>query len=68
MPIYRFTIVNGIEHDDTESIDLPDDGAARQEALKVIGELKRNSARWNGWTMQVLEGSCLVWTIPFNDP
>jgi hypothetical protein len=44
---------------------LPDDKAAREEALQIIQDLKKNGiARWKGWTIEVTDGDHQVWRIP----
>jgi hypothetical protein len=67
MPLYRFAAYNGRLLDDPEAVEfLPDDEAAREEALQIIQDLKRNNrTRWNGWTIEVTEGDRQVWKIPF---
>ena len=66
MPLYHFAVHNSHVHDDPEGSDLPDDGAARQEALKIIRDLKRNNeGMWIGWTVEVTHGARQVWLIPF---
>jgi hypothetical protein len=64
MPLYRF----GRRLDDPEATELlPDDEAARNEALQVICDLKRNNATaWKGWTMEVTDGGRQVWQLPFS--
>jgi hypothetical protein len=66
MPIFRFAVHNGHWHDDPEGTELPDDAAARDEALKIIREVTRNNEQvWTGWTIEVTEGDRRVWQIPF---
>jgi hypothetical protein len=66
MPLYRFAVHNSHWHDDSEGTELPDDGAAREAALQVIRDLKKNDqTRWNGWTIKVTQGDRQVWQIPF---
>jgi len=62
----QFTTANG--HDDPDETELPDDAAARQEALRVVGDLKKNNeSAWNGWSIDVTEGERRVWQIPFRE-
>jgi hypothetical protein len=66
MPLYHFAVHNSHVHDDPEGTELPDDGAARKEALQIIRDLKRNNVgMWTGWTIEVTEGVRQVWQIPF---
>ena len=45
---------------------LPDDGAARQEALRIIHDLKKNDeSGWKGWTIKVTDRDRQVWQISF---
>jgi hypothetical protein len=67
MPLYQFALHNGRRVDDLEATEfLPDDKAAREEALHIIHDLKKNSVSgWNGWTIEVTDGDRQVWQIPF---
>jgi hypothetical protein len=67
MPLYSFAAHNGHRIDDPEATEfLPDDVAARNEALQIIRDLKKNNrAMWKGWTIEVAEGDRVVWQIPF---
>jgi hypothetical protein len=66
MPLYHFAVHNSHLHDDPEGTVLADDGAAREEALQVIQDLKRNNeGKWIGWTIEVTDGDRQVWQIPF---
>ena len=66
MPLYRFAVHNSHWHDDTDGTELPDDEAARDAALQVIRDLKKNNeTMWNGWTIKVTQGDRQVWQIPF---
>ena len=67
MPLYRFIVFDGSPYDDPEGVELADDAAASKEALEVIKELKKNNPKWNGLTMQVLDGGRVVWKMPFNE-
>jgi hypothetical protein len=50
MPVYRFPIHGSYRVDDPDGTELPNDPAAREEALQVIRDLKKNQTelRWNG--------------------
>jgi hypothetical protein len=66
MPLYHFAVHNSHLHDDPDGTELPDDGAAHKEALRIIGDLKRNNVGiWTGWTIEVTDGGRRVWQIPF---
>jgi len=67
MPLYHFAVHNGHRLDDPEATELlPDDEAARERAVQVICDLKRNNeTAWKAWTIEVTEGDRLVWQIPF---
>jgi len=53
--------------DDPDGTELPNDAAAREEALQVIRDLKKNQTelRWNGWVVEVTQRGRRVWQIPF---
>jgi hypothetical protein len=66
MPLYHFAVHNSHVHDDPEGTELADDGAAREEALQIIRDLKRNNeGNWIGWTIAVRDGDRQVWRIAF---
>jgi hypothetical protein len=66
MPLYHFAVRNSHSHDDPDGTELADDEAAREAALQVIRDLKKNSGtKWNGWTIEVNEGERAVWRIAF---
>jgi hypothetical protein len=67
MPLYQFALHNGPRLDDQEATEfLPDDKAAREEALQIIHDLKKNNVSgWKGWTIEVTDGDRQVWQIPF---
>jgi hypothetical protein len=67
MPLYRFALHNGRRPDDLEATEfLPDDEAAREEALQIISDLKRNNVSgWKGWRVEVTVGDRQLWQIPF---
>ena len=66
MPLYRFSVHNGHWYDDPDGTNLPDDGAARQEALRIIHDLKKNDETgWKGWTIEVTQAGRPVWQIQF---
>ena len=54
--------------DDPAGMELPDDAAAREFAVKVMRRLaQRKEDNWEGWTMEVVtEGGRRVWELPFN--
>ena len=69
MPLYRFALHNGHRLDDEEASELPDDEAARQEALQIIHDLKKNNVSgWKGWRVEVTDGDRQVWQILFIGP
>jgi hypothetical protein len=67
MPLYSFSLRDGHRLDDREATEfLPDDAAAREEALQIIQDLKKNNlTAWNGWRVEVTDGDRQVWQIPF---
>jgi hypothetical protein len=66
MPLYHFTALDDRRYDDPDGTELADDGAARQEALLIIRELRKNNeTACHGWSMEVTEGGRRVWQIPF---
>ena len=67
MPLYHFAVHNGHRLDDPEATELlVDDEAAREQALQVIRDLKRNNeTAWKAWTIEATDGDRLVWQIPF---
>jgi hypothetical protein len=49
MPLYQFALHNGHRLDDQEATEfLPDDRAAREEALQIIHDLKEQRLRLEG--------------------
>ena len=67
MPLYCFALHNGHRLDAEEATELlPDDEAAREEALQIIRDLKKNNVTgWKGWRVEVTNGNRQVWQIPF---
>jgi hypothetical protein len=67
MPLYAFSLHNGHRLNEQEATELlPDDEAAREEALQIIHDLKKsNVSGWKGWRVEVREGDRQVWQIPF---
>jgi hypothetical protein len=67
MPLYSFSLRGGHRPDDFEATEiLPDDEAAREEALQIIRDLKKNNrTAWNGWRVDVTDGDRQVWQIAF---
>jgi hypothetical protein len=52
--------------DEPDGVELPDDAAAREFALKVMpGLVQKEEDDWNGWTMEVTQGERRVWRLPF---
>ena len=71
MPLYFFHVRDGKSGPDTEGSELPDDAAARQEAIsaasETVGELGKKF--WDGgdWILQVVEHTGrLVMTLRFS--
>jgi len=66
MPLYRFAVHNSHWFDDPDGTELTDDAAARERALQVIRNLKKNNViAWKGWTIKVSQGDRQVWQIAF---
>jgi hypothetical protein len=66
LPLYRFAVHSSHRYDVPEGTELPDDEAAREEALQVIRDLKKNNETgWKGCTITVADGDRQVWRIPF---
>jgi hypothetical protein len=66
MPTYQFVIYDGHDRDDPEGFELPDDDAARREVAFILRDLGRIYAGRN-WTIEVMDGSRLVWKIPLDE-
>jgi hypothetical protein len=71
MPRYRFDVrhLDDGEYleDNPAGVELPDDAAAREIALKVMRRLvEGGDDDWEGWTMEVTEGGRSVWRLPFD--
>jgi hypothetical protein len=71
MPRYRFDVrhLDDGEYleDNPAGVELPDDAAAREFALKVMRRLvEGGDDDWEGWTMEVTEGGRSVWRLPFD--
>jgi hypothetical protein len=69
MPRYLLA-VRHLDHDsladELEGVQLPDDPAAREFALKVMrGLMQIEGENWEGWTMEVTQGGRRVWRLPF---
>jgi hypothetical protein len=65
VPLYRFSVHNSHGYEDLDGADLPNDEAARREALMIGRDLKKNNeSKWKGWTIDVKEGDREVWQIP----
>jgi predicted amidohydrolase YtcJ len=67
MPLYSFSLRNGRRLNDFEATELlPDDAAARVEALEIIHDLQKNNVTtWKGWRVEVTDADRQVWQIPF---
>ena len=65
MPRYHFAVLNtSSRHEDQEGTVLPDDAAAREYAIRVIGELRRGeeitgkAGCWRSHRASALCGNC----------
>jgi hypothetical protein len=71
MPRFYFRLTNGQRStEDRDGIELFDQVAARQEALRIIDDLLREAVEtgldWNGWEVEVLDlDQRRVHRIPF---
>jgi hypothetical protein len=64
MPIYHFTVHESDRYDDPEGTELPDDSAARHEAILILRDLdKSHQTGKRAWTIDVTEGDRKVATI-----
>jgi hypothetical protein len=64
MPLYLFAVRHFVDclEDDLGGVELPDDAAANEFALKVMrGLVQKEEDNWNGWTMEVTQGERRVW-------
>jgi hypothetical protein len=52
--------------DEPEGVQLSDDAAAREFALRVMRGLLIKEENWEGWTMEVTQGGRRVWRLPFD--
>jgi hypothetical protein len=52
--------------DEPQGVQLADDGAAREFALRVMRGLVIKEENWEGWTMEVTQGGRRVWRLPFD--
>jgi hypothetical protein len=69
MPRYHFNVRNTNPFNDEDGVILPDDGAAREHAIRIMDELQKDDeASWIRYTMEVMRADRLVWRIPFNRP
>ena len=56
MPRHRFTIRDTDDFDDEDGMILPNDGTAREHAIKIMGELQKDDeAGWVAYTMEVTQ-------------
>jgi hypothetical protein len=52
--------------EEPEGVQLPDDAAAREFALKVMrGLVQIEGENWEGWTMEVTQEGRRGWRLPF---
>jgi hypothetical protein len=70
MPRYLFAVRHPAcldLEDDPGGVELPDDAAARDFAVKLMRALAQHEDHeWDGWTMDVIaQGGRHVWQIPF---
>jgi Domain of unknown function (DUF6894) len=69
MPRYVFDVRHLDDlclEDNPAGVELSDDAAAREFALKVmLGLVQSQDDDWNGWTMEVTQGERRVWRLPF---
>jgi hypothetical protein len=67
MPLYRFAVHTSHPSNESEATEaLPDDGAALEEAKRIIGALKNSDgAMRHGWTIEVTDGERTVCKITF---
>ena len=68
MPLYFFHIHANAHDADDEGMDFADPGAAREEAIKVAGEMMRDSpdAFWDSQPWKVVvtdEAGAVLWQI-----
>jgi hypothetical protein len=68
MPRYWFAVHNGDRYADPQTMELSDDAAAREYAIRVIRELRRGDEDyWKGWTMEVTQNGRRVCEILFDE-
>jgi hypothetical protein len=64
MPRFFFNVYDGIDAPDREGTDLPDWSAGREEAIRLAGELLRDSAKQmalgEDWRMEVTDEAGLI--------
>ena len=69
MPRYLFDVRLGDEYleDNPSDVELSDDAAAQEFALKVMpGLVDSLEEDWTGWTMEVIKGGRAVWRLSFD--
>ena len=66
MSRYHFAVKDAARYEDPDGMELPDDAAVRDYAIRVIREVQHGEDHnWTGWTMEVRQGQRIVWQIPF---
>jgi hypothetical protein len=69
MPRYVLSVrhfANDYLVDESKGVQLSDDAAAREFALRVMRGLLIKEENWEGWTMEVTQGGRRVWRLPFD--
>jgi hypothetical protein len=68
MPVYRFTVFDGRDRDDPEGMERPTMRlpGGRWRSSSGTWEKTQGSGR-HDWTIEVMDGSRLVWKMPFNE-
>jgi len=71
MSLYRFSVHDSGDRwrieDEPPGTELPDEDAARHEAMEVVRDLRKNTHVWDPWSISVRQGDRLVWTTAFAD-
>lgn len=64
MPRFHFNVYDGIDEPDREGTDFRDWDAAREEAIRLAGELLRDSAKQmalgEDWRMEITDETGLI--------
>jgi len=54
MPRYHFHVTDGKEVvKNPNSLELPGDAAAREEAMVLARDLKQGNRKWDGWFVEI---------------